>query len=196
MGAAGALSFYPTKNLGALGDAGAVVTNDRGLADRVKRLRNGGQSSRYHHDEFGVNSRLDEMQAAILRARLARLAEWTARRRSLAARYRADLAAIPNLAPTITVPSLADEGHVYHLFPVLSPERERVRAALLAAGVETLVHYPVPMPRQPAFAAENPTQCPVADRVCEQVFSLPLHPQLSDDEAGLVIASIRAQNWK
>ena len=84
-------SFYPTKNLGALGDAGAVITNDAGLADRVRRLRNGGQSTRYHHDEFGVNSRLDEMQAAILRARLARLPAWTARRRALGRRYRAGL---------------------------------------------------------------------------------------------------------
>jgi dTDP-3-amino-3,4,6-trideoxy-alpha-D-glucose transaminase len=203
MGVAGALSFYPTKNLGALGDAGAVITNDAGLADRVRRLRNGGQSSRYHHDEFGVNSRLDEIQAAILRARLARLPEWTARRRALGRRYRtgltgnAGLAAIPGAAilgqgPTLTVPPLADEGHVYHLFPVLSPERERVRAALLERGVETLVHYPVPISRQPALASHHPAACPIADRVCAEVFSLPLHPALSDDDVDRVVAAIRA----
>jgi dTDP-3-amino-3,4,6-trideoxy-alpha-D-glucose transaminase len=192
MGSAAGLSFYPTKNLGALGDAGAVITTDAALADRVKRLRNGGQSRRYHHDEFGVNSRLDEIQAAILRARLVKLPEQTARRRALADRYRAGLAALPGLAPMVTVPPLADAGHVYHLFPVLSPERERVRQALAEQGVETLVHYPVPIPRQPALASEDPTQCPVADRVCAEVFSLPLHPQLTDDEVDQVIESVAA----
>jgi dTDP-3-amino-3,4,6-trideoxy-alpha-D-glucose transaminase len=190
MGVAGALSFYPTKNLGALGDAGAVITSDAALADRVRRLRNGGQSSRYQHDTFGVNSRLDEIQAAILSTRLARLPAWTARRRDLGRRYRDTLAAIPGLAPTLVVPPLADAGHVYHLFPVLSPERERVRAALLERGVETLVHYPVPIPRQPALAAEEPTMCPVADRVCAEVFSLPLHPNLSDADLDRVVAAI------
>ena len=190
MGAAAGLSFYPTKNLGALGDAGAVITNDAALADRVKRLRNGGQSSRYHHDEFGVNSRLDEIQAAILRSRLAVLADQTLRRRALADRYRAGLAATPHLAPAVTVPPLADAGHVYHLFPVLSPERERVRKALADLGIETLVHYPVPIPRQPAFVSENPAQCPVADRICSEVFSLPLHPHLADTEVDQVVAAV------
>ncbi len=192
MGAAGALSFYPTKNLGALGDAGAVITNDAALADRVKRLRNGGQSSRYHHDEFGVNSRLDELQAAILRTRLTRLRDQTMRRRALADRYRAGLAAIPALSPTVTVPPLADAGHMYHLFPVLSPERERVRQALADRGVETLVHYPIPIPRQPALAAENPTQCPLADRVCTEVFSLPLHPLLTDAQVDHIVSALAA----
>ena len=192
MGAAGALSFYPTKNLGALGDAGAVITNDRALADRIKRLRNGGQSSRYHHDEFGVNSRLDEIQAAILRARLTRLSAQTERRRALADRYREGLAAIPGLSPTVTVPPLADAGHVYHLFPVLSPARERVRQAMAELGVETLVHYPVPIPRQPALTSENPTQCPIADRVCAEVFSLPLHPQLTDAIVDHVVSTVAA----
>ena len=138
MGAAGALSFYPTKNLGALGDAGAVLTNDRALADRIRRLRNGGQSSRYHHDEFGVNSRLDEMQAAILRARLTRLPAWTTRRRALAARYRAGLTAVVAAATaagrTLGVPAEHDAGHVYHLFPVLSGERDALKARLDADG--------------------------------------------------------------
>ncbi len=150
MGAAGALSFYPTKNLGALGDAGAVLTNDRALADRIRRLRNGGQSSRYHHDEFGVNSRLDEMQAAILRARLTRLPSWTTRRRALAARYRAGLTTVVAAATaagrTLGVPAEHDAGHVYHLFPVLSGERDALKARLDAAGIETLIHYPVPDP--------------------------------------------------
>jgi dTDP-3-amino-3,4,6-trideoxy-alpha-D-glucose transaminase len=173
-GALAAYSFYPTKNLGALGDAGAITTNDAELAARVKRLRNGGQTERYRHEEFGVNSRLDEMQAAILRARLRFLPRWTERRRSLAARYRDGL----REASAITVPPELDPGHVYHLFPVLSPHREAVRARLKADGIETLIHYPSSIPRQPALAGENPAQCPVAERACSEVFSLPLYPAL------------------
>jgi dTDP-3-amino-3,4,6-trideoxy-alpha-D-glucose transaminase len=185
MGVAGALSFYPTKNLGALGDAGAVVTSDTQLADRIRRLRNGGQSAQYHHDEFGVNSRLDELQAAILRERLRLLPEWTARRRAIGARYREALAGAP-----VTIPPLFDAGHVYHLFPVLSDRRDEMRAALKARGVGTLVHYPIPIPRQPALATEDPVDCPVAARVCERVFSLPLYPQMTDPMVDEVVAAV------
>ena len=141
MGVAGAFSFYPTKNLGALGDGGAVLTNDAALAARIKRLRNGGQTSRYRHVEAGVNSRLDELQAAILHARLPYLAGWTARRRAIAAAYRAGIA-----ARGIAVPPEFDAGHVYHLFPVLTPHRDAVQAHLGARGIETFIHYPVPDP--------------------------------------------------
>jgi dTDP-4-amino-4,6-dideoxygalactose transaminase len=186
-GAAGAFSFYPTKNLGALGDAGAVATNDASLADRLKRLRNGGQTDRYHHPEFGVNSRLDEMQAAVLRARLPRLADGNARRRALAARYRSALENGP-----VVVPAECDPGHVYHLFPVLAPDRDAFQAHLAAQGVGTLVHYPIPLPRQSAFAGYSPAVCPVADRVCAEVCSLPLHPRLSDADADMVAAAVHA----
>jgi dTDP-4-amino-4,6-dideoxygalactose transaminase len=193
MGAAGALSFYPTKNLGALGDAGAVLTNDRALADRIRRLRNGGQSSRYHHDEFGVNSRLDEMQAAILRARLTRLPAWTTRRRALAARYRAGLPAIVAAAAAagraLRVPPEHDAGHVYHLFPILSSERDALKARLDAHGIETLIHYPVPIPRQPALATEEPADCPVANRTCNELLSLPLYPDIPEATVDEVIAA-------
>lgn len=185
IGAAGAFSFYPTKNLGALGDAGAIVTSDAALADRLKRLRNGGQTNRYHHLEFGVNTRLDEMQAAVLRARLPRLAGWTARRRALAARYRAALPGAP-----LTVPPERDPGHVYHLFPVLSGTRDAFQAHLKAAGVETLIHYPVAIPKQPALAGIATTACPIAERVCNEVFSLPLHPALSDAEVDTIAAAV------
>jgi dTDP-4-amino-4,6-dideoxygalactose transaminase len=186
IGAAGAFSFYPTKNLGAFGDAGAITTNDTALAARLRRLRNGGQSSRYHHDEFGINSRLDEMQAAILRARLTFLPEWTARRRALGKRYRAALA-----GTQVEVPPECDAGHVYHLFPVLSNRRDEIRAHLEGRGIGTLIHYPVPVTRQAAFANLVPTPCPVADRVCRDVFSLPLHPQLSDADADEVADALR-----
>ncbi len=186
-GAAAAYSFYPTKNLGALGDGGAITVKDGALAARVRRLRNGGQTSRYQHAEFGVNSRLDEIQAAILRARLRLLPGWTTSRRTIAQAYRAALTDVSR----ITVPREHDAGHVYHLFPVLSGNREAVRASLGDAGIETLVHYPVPIPRQPALASELPSDCPVADRVCAEVFSLPLYPALPPESVQAVAAALR-----
>ncbi len=185
-GAAGAFSFYPTKNLGALGDGGAVVTNDAGLAERLRRLRNGGQTDRYHHAEPGVNSRLDELQAAVLRARLARLPGWTARRRQLAAAY-ADALAGTAVAP---VPAV-DPGHVFHLFVVRSARRDALRAHLAAQGVETLVHYPIPLPRQPAFAHVTPAPCPRADAACAEVLSLPFSPSLAPSAIERVAEAIR-----
>jgi len=184
-GAAAAFSFYPTKNLGALGDGGAIATGDLMLAERLKRLRNGGQSDRYHHAESGVNSRLDEMQAAILRARLPYLKRWTEARRASAARLRAAIR-----TADVTVPPEADPGHVYHLFPVLSIRREEFRNHLARAGIETLVHYPVPITRQPALASMNPASCPFADRVCEQVVSLPLHPAITPSETDAIQAAV------
>ena len=187
-GAAAAFSFYPTKNLGALGDGGAVTTSDAALADRIRRLRNGGQTDRYHHVEPGVNTRLDEIQAAVLRARLRYLPKWTRERRALAAAYRAGLAG----APQVTVPRECDRGHVYHLFVVLAAKRELLRAHLHAHGVETLVHYPIPIPRQPAMAAVDPAVCPRADEVCGSILSLPLHPSLAPDAVNRACAAIRA----
>ena len=186
-GAAAAYSFYPTKNLGALGDGGAITFADAALAEKAKRLRNGGQTNRYQHSEFGVNSRLDEMQAAVLRARLTFLPRWTGTRRALARSYREELTG----RLSVTVPAEHDAGHVYHLFPVLSPDREGVRAKLGASGIETLIHYPVPIPRQPALASESPSDCPVADRVCAEVFSLPLYPALPVESVRQVAAALR-----
>ncbi|MBY0492679.1 MAG: DegT/DnrJ/EryC1/StrS family aminotransferase [Cyanobacteria bacterium] len=179
IGVAAATSFYPTKNLGAAGDGGAVLTRDAQLAARVKRLRNGGQVTRYQHEEFGVNSRLDEMQAAILRARLKYLPAWTAKRRDIAARYR-------STSMPVRVPGECDSGHVYHLFPVLTDARDAFQAHMKEQGVETLIHYPVPIPRQPALQSATPAMCAVADRVCSQVVSLPMYPGLSDDAVRVV----------
>jgi dTDP-4-amino-4,6-dideoxygalactose transaminase len=175
---AAAYSFYPTKNLGALGDGGAITTDDASLAARLSRLRNGGQTDRYHHGEPGLNSRLDEIQAAVLSARLAFLPRWTAARRALAAVYRRELN-----GAGVVVPPECDGGHVYHLFPVRSSSRDALKAALARAGIETLIHYPVPIPRQPALASESPAVCPVADRVCAEILSLPLHPALPEARA-------------
>jgi dTDP-4-amino-4,6-dideoxygalactose transaminase len=198
IGVAGAFSFYPTKNLGALGDGGAVVTNDAALAKRIRRLRNGGQRDRYHHEDAGVNSRLDEIQAAILRARLPRLRGWTERRRVLAGRYRARLKG----AVVVNVPPERDPGHVYHLFVVRATSpiqdepprraRERLQSSLVSHGIETLIHYPVPIPRQAALAKMQPADCPIAARACDEVLSLPLHPALSEDDLDAVAAVIQA----
>ena len=184
IGIAAATSFYPTKNLGALGDGGAVLTRDAALAARVKRLRNGGQTSRYHHEEPGANSRLDEMQAAILRARLrfsrdgptgaARLPRTTAPRWP---------------RPSLQVPREFDAGHVYHLFPVLTEHRDAFQAWMRERGVETLIHYPVPIPRQPALKSTSPAMCAIADRVCSQVVSLPMYPGLSDEAVSAVASA-------
>jgi dTDP-3-amino-3,4,6-trideoxy-alpha-D-glucose transaminase len=186
-GVAAAYSFYPTKNLGALGDGGAITTDDPAMAAHLRRLRNGGQTSTYQHAEFGVNSRLDEIQAAILRARLRWLPRWTDERRARAARYRRVLAGAP-----VTVPAEHDPGHVYHLFPVLSSDRPALQAHLKARGIETLIHYPVAIPRQPALASERPARCPVAERVCGEVLSLPLHPGLSMQAVDEVAAALNA----
>jgi dTDP-3-amino-3,4,6-trideoxy-alpha-D-glucose transaminase len=185
-GAAAAYSFYPTKNLGALGDGGALTVADATLAARLRRLRNGGQTDRYQHLEFGINSRLDEMQAAVLRARLAWLPRWTSERRALATEYRHLLAGAP-----VAVPPERDPGHVYHLFPVLSRDRNSLQGQLKARGVETLIHYPVPIPRQPALAPERPDQCPIADRVCGEILSLPLHPGLTRQAVEEVVAALQ-----
>ena len=183
-GIGGAFSFYPTKNLGALGDGGAAITNDSSVAERVMRLRNGGQTTRYVHTEAGINSRLDEMQAAILRARLPRLEAWTRRRRELAAEYRRSLpAAVRPVAER-------DAGHVYHLFPIRVSGRQALQESLTAAGIETLIHYPVPLTEQPAFTPYREADCPVAARATRELLSLPLHPGISTVEIGLVISAV------
>jgi len=196
IGVAGAFSFYPTKNLGALGDGGAIITNDSTLAATIKRLRNGGQTDRYHHQEPGFNSRLDEMQAAILRARLARLPAWTTRRRALAARYRQRLR-----GGVVEALQESDTGHVYHLFVVrarsarLAPQgkvRHALQAHLAARGIETLIHYPVPIPQQPALASAQPADCPVASRACHEILSLPLHTAMHDDDVDAIADAVNA----
>jgi dTDP-4-amino-4,6-dideoxygalactose transaminase len=185
----GALSFYPTKNLGALGDGGAVLLDDAQRARRVRMLRNGGQGDRYRHEVVGLNSRLDEMQAAILRVGLRHLPAWTARRRELAAVYFRELAdakvTLPLERPYATA--------VYHLFVVRHPRRDALMARLKERGVETLIHYPIPLHLQPAFASlgGRPGDCPVAETAAREILSLPLHPGMTDDDARLVAASVR-----
>ncbi|HET9267897.1 MAG TPA: DegT/DnrJ/EryC1/StrS family aminotransferase, partial [Vicinamibacterales bacterium] len=186
-GSGAGVSFYPTKNLGALGDGGAVITNDASLAEKLKRLRNGGQSEKYRHVEFGVNSRLDDMQAAILRERLTRLPAWTTRRRAIAAHYRRVLT-----NGAVTLPPECDPGHVYHLFPVLVSRRDAFQEHLKSQGVGTLVHYPHSLTAQPAFSGAGGGACPVAERVAREVCSLPLHPHLSDSDLECVAKAVHS----
>ncbi len=183
---AAAFSFYPTKNLGALGDGGAVITGSEAIASRIRRLRNGGQEGRAQHVEAGVNSRLDDLQAAVLRARLPLLPQWTTRRRALAARYR------QLLPPSLRTIRERDAGHVYHLFPVLTAERAALQAHLASAGIETMVHYPVALTDQPAFAAFASHTCPVAATAASELLSLPLFPRLTDADVVRVAEAVAA----
>ena len=186
-----AFSFYPTKNLGALGDAGAVTTADAPLAARVRLLRDHGQSAKYVHAVVGYNSRLDGLQAAVLRLKLRRLDAWNAQRRALAAMYAAALAGVPGIQGPVTEPHCE---HVYHLFVLRCRDREALRAALEAAGIGTSIHYPVPLHEQPAFAATAsiPAPCPGAVEAARSVLALPLYPELPPDSAQRVAASVRA----
>ena len=185
----GALSFYPTKNLGALGDGGAVLVDDPAVAARLRRLRNGGQTDRYRHEEAGINSRLDEMQAAILRTFLRHLPAWTERRRALAALYHRELR-----EARVTLPVEQPWARaVYHLYVVRHPRRDALAAALRDRGIGTLVHYPIPLHLQPAFRGlgGGPGAFPVAEKAAAEVLSLPLYPELTDEQALAVASAVR-----
>jgi dTDP-4-amino-4,6-dideoxygalactose transaminase len=185
----GALSFYPTKNLGALGDGGAILVNDAALATRLRQLRNGGQTEKYRHELPGVNSRLDEIQAAFLRVALRHLPAWTDRRRALAELY------LRGLEGTGVEP-LREQPYaraVHHLFVVRHGRRDALALALRERGVGTLVHYPIPLHLQPVFSAlgGRPGDLPVAERAAGEILSLPLFPELRDDQALSVIEAVR-----
>jgi dTDP-3-amino-3,4,6-trideoxy-alpha-D-glucose transaminase len=182
LGRAAAFSFYPTKNIGALGDGGAVVTNDHHIATKVRMLRNYGSLKQNHHEILGVNSRLDELQAAFLRCQLPRLGEWNSRRAKLAGEYCAWLAPVSG----ISLPQMRPQSeHVWHLFTIVVRDgrRESLRSFLEKGGVETRIYYPVPPHRSPAYAASLNMHLPIAERLAESIVSLPLHPQLRLSEA-------------
>jgi dTDP-4-amino-4,6-dideoxygalactose transaminase len=188
LGDAAAFSFYPTKNLGALGDGGAVVTSNSEVADMARSIRNYGERGRFEHVLKGRNSRLDALQAAFLRVKLRRLDEWTQRRHEIAGLYSTALA-----GTHIRSPQEANlRYHVYHLYVVEVPGRNRFRAALANAGVETAVHYPRAVHQQPAYRSiRRATSLPVSERLVEEIVSLPLYPELSDDEVDYVCAVLR-----
>src|SRR5579884_1055625 len=185
-GRAAAFSFYPTKNLGTYGDGGMIVTSDNAIAEKCRLLRNYGQRENYASDIVGRNSRLDEIHAAILEIKLKRLDSWNRKRARIAAAYREAFADLP-----IKMQAETGESN-YHLFVILHPERDRLRGHLRSLQIPTLVHYPVPLPRQKAFAEFIPAHCPNADMVCSRVVSLPIHASMSDPEVERVIEGVKS----
>jgi dTDP-4-amino-4,6-dideoxygalactose transaminase len=185
-GTLGCFSFYPTKNLGALGDGGAIVTSDEALAGDVRRLRQYGWSKKYEVSvRGGRNSRLDELQAAVLRKKLPHLDAWNAERRAIAARYRAGMA-----DRGVLLPAIGDDGDVAHLFVVRHARRDALRQALDAAGIASDVHYPIPDHRQ-GVRAQPATPLPVTEAACAEVLTLPCFPGLAPDAADRVVAAVR-----
>jgi dTDP-4-amino-4,6-dideoxygalactose transaminase len=189
LGDAAAFSFYPGKNLGALGDAGAVTTDDDALAERIRMLRNYGSKVKYHHDLPGTNSRLDPLQAAALRVKLRHLDEWNERRRAVAVRYLERLVGSEGLV----LPQVPDWAEpVWHLFVVRTPRRDVLQERLAEAGVDTIIHYPIPPHLTGAYAADfERGQLPVAERLASEVLSLPIGPHLALEDAARVAAAVR-----
>jgi dTDP-4-amino-4,6-dideoxygalactose transaminase len=184
------VSFFPTKLLGAYGDAGMILTRDRAMAERLDVLRRFGGSTRYLHERLGYNSRLDELQAAVLRVKLRRLGEWNARRRQIAAGYDRLLAGLP-----LRLPSEAPGAfHVYQEYTVRTHQREALQAFLLDRGVETAVYYPLPLHLQQLYLdlGLGPGSFPEAERAAAEVLSLPIYPELTDEQVEEVAAAVRA----
>jgi len=188
LGDAAGFSFYPGKNLGALGDAGAVTTNDPELAERLRSLRNYGSHKKYYNEVKGVNSRLDELQAAVLAAKLPHLDPENQHRQARAAQY---LAGIKN--PLIELPQPGPKaGHVWHLFVIQTDERDRLAEYLKAKGIGTLVHYPVPPHQQKAYSEWKHLSFPITEAIHQRILSLPMGPCLSESETNQVIEALEA----
>jgi dTDP-4-amino-4,6-dideoxygalactose transaminase len=189
-GDAAGFSFYPGKNLGALGDAGAITTNDDQLAQTLKALRNYGSHKKYENLYQGVNSRLDEIQAAMLRVKLPYLEAETIRRQQIAQAYRSGIT-----NPLVILPNVTDElAHVWHLFVVRCETREALQAYLMEQGIQTLIHYPVAPHKQQAYSQWNSISLPLTEDIHQQVLSLPLDPTMSDAAVAQVIAAVNGFN--
>jgi dTDP-4-amino-4,6-dideoxygalactose transaminase len=190
LGHAAATSFYPGKNLGAFGDAGAVTTNDEDLADKVRMLRNYGSKVKYQHELQGVNSRIDELQAAFLRVKLAYLEEWNDRRKSIAALYLSQLSSLNSQLVLPFVPEWASP--VWHLFVVRHNKRDKLQQYLTEHGIQTLIHYPIPAHRSGAFSnlGHREGSLEVCERLSREVLSLPIGPQLKPDDAESVVGAL------
>ncbi|HIF9514541.1 TPA: DegT/DnrJ/EryC1/StrS family aminotransferase [Photobacterium damselae] len=185
-GDAAGFSFYPGKNLGALGDAGAITTNNDELAQTVKALRNYGSHKKYENLYQGVNSRLDEIQAAMLRVKLRYLDKETARRREIANYYR-----IKITNPRIQLPEWNnDDNHVFHLFVIQTSQRDELQQYLVENGVQTVIHYPIPPHKQPAYAEWNQQSLPMTEKIHQQVLSLPIDPTMTDKQVEVVVKII------
>lgn len=190
-GAAGAYSFYPTKNLGALGDAGMLITNTPDLAERAACLRNYGQSERYHHPELGMNSRLDEIQAAMLSERLKWLQQFTEKRRLIASAY------VKGFTNPLVCQLVAPEelsAHVYHLYVVTCLQRDELQAHLSSQGVQALIHYPLPIHEQTPTKSlkRDPLGLKESEKHASRCLSIPCHPQISDEDINKVIEAVNS----
>lgn len=190
LGRMGCFSFYPTKNLGADGDGGMVVTNDEAMAKRLKMLRVHGIERRYFHDLHGFNSRLDEIQAAILRVKLPRLAAWNARRAAIAARYSEGLRDLPVELP-VTAPG---NEHVFHVYALLTDRRDALQQHLAGQGVPTLIYYPQPLHLQKLYEDQGwkAGDYPVAEAVSRRILPLPMYPELTDAQVDHVVSAVRS----
>jgi dTDP-4-amino-4,6-dideoxygalactose transaminase len=195
MGEFGYLSFYPTKNLGAFGDAGMAIAKDDRMGERMKILQNHGMKPKYYHEFVGGNFRLDSLQAAILLKKLPHLADWSRRRWVIAQHYRNEFA---RFAPELQLPAepyvvqLGDRGHIYHQFVLRAARRDELREHLSGCGVGTEVYYPVPLNRQKCFAYLDAGSFPESDAAAEQVLALPIFPELTDSEIELVAGAVTA----
>lgn len=187
-GDAACFSFYPGKNLGAYGEGGAIVTNNAGWADQLRLWRDHGSSRKYHHDLLGYNYRIEGIQGAVLGVKLRHLDDWNSTRRERASRYRRLLQGANLDLP----PEDNDAQSVYHLFVVQVDERDRFQHDLKAAGIDTLIHYPIPVHKQPAFAAMNQLNFPVTERLAARIVSLPIYPELTNAQQDHVAAVARA----
>lgn len=189
MGLLNCFSFYPTKNLGAYGDGGAITTNDEGLAEVLRELRNGGQRGRYNHIRVGVCSRLDELQAAILRVKLRHLDEWTARRRENAARYDRLFAEASVPVEPVTIRDYGETAMHLYVIRVPADQRKGLMSHMKEQGVDPMVHYPIPIHLQEAysFLGLERGAYPEAERMADQIVTLPMYPELTDEQARMVV---------
>jgi len=188
-GTFGAFSFYPTKNLGGAGDGGMIVTDDDGLADRLRSLRDHGAKRRYYHDEVGINSRLDALQAAVILAKLPHLNDWNQKRREIAAEYKKAFADLP-----LELPYEDPKGeHVYHQFVIRTEKRDELKAFLDKEGIYTAIFYPVPLHLQKCFArlGYRPGDFPEAEKAAQEVLALPIFPELGEERFGMVVEAVR-----
>lgn len=193
VGEVGTLSFFPSKNLGALGDGGALLTRDPARAALLRQLANHGQTQKYHHQHIGLNSRLDTLQAALLRVKLRHLPAATAARQAVAARYDAALADVPGVQLPARDPRSSHVFHQYTLQVTEPGRRDELRHWLQRCGVPTMIYYPLPVPAQPAYAylGYQPGQFPVAERLCGAVLSLPIHPLLTAEQQEYIAGAVR-----
>lgn len=191
LGSVATFSFFPTKNLGGWGDGGMMTTQDATLAERLRRLRLHGGAKQYHHEEVGLNSRLDSMQAAVLLAKLPYLAGWSAARRARAARYTEALASLPAVRPPVVDPA---NEHIFHQYTVRAERRDALKEHLQARGIGSMIYYPIGLHLQECFAhlGYTPGDLPVTEQAMAEVLSLPIYPELTDAQQDEVIGAIRA----